>query len=140
VFNGGAGATDQVSYALRTSSVVVDIDGAADDGRPGELDTVQADVEQIAGGREGDTLTGSAAADLLLGGEGNDTLSGLGGADTLRGDAGDDTLLGGPGGDALMSVDGVLGNDGLDGQADSDTCSFDRFDAWANCEALAIFP
>ncbi len=49
-------------------------------------------------------------------------------------------MLGGTDIDTLTSIDGVLGNDELDGQADSDTCSLDRFDAWANCEALAIFP
>ena len=140
VFNGGAGSADRVSYADRTAALVVDVDGIADDGRPGELDNVQSDVEQVVGGIADDTLTGSGAADVLLGGDGNDTLSGLGGPDTLRGDAGDDTLLGGTGDDALTSVDGVLGNDALDGEGDSDSCSFDRFDAWANCEALAVFP
>jgi Ca2+-binding RTX toxin-like protein len=140
VFNGGAGSADRISYARRAAAVVVDLDGTDDDGVVGEHDNVQTDVEQVVGGHADDSLTGSAAANLLLGGPGNDTLNGLAGADALVGEAGDDTLLGGAGNDTLTSVDGVLGNDRLDGQADSDSRSFDRFDAWANCEALAIFP
>ena len=140
VFSGGAGGADQVSYARRTTPVHVDLDGARDDGRPGEGDNALDDVEQIAGGGSDDVLTGNAFRNTLIGGAGADALSGLDAADSLRGDDGDDTLLGGLGDDILYTVDGVLGNDALDGEADSDTCSFDRFDAWSNCEALAIFP
>jgi Ca2+-binding RTX toxin-like protein len=139
-FSGGAGARDRVSYARRHDEVVVDLDDVADDGVPSEADDVRSDVKQVAGGIADDTLTGSAATNVLLGGRGNDTLSGLAGADTLSGGSGDDTLLGGSGNDTLGSIDGVLGNDRLDGQADSDACSIDRFDAWASCEALAIHP
>jgi Ca2+-binding RTX toxin-like protein len=140
LFNGGAGSADRVSYARRHVAVHVDLDGTADDGYGAEGDNLQSDVEQVIGGSADDTLTGSAGANLLLGGSGNDTLSGLAGPDTLSGDAGDDSLLGGTGDDTLTGVDGVLGNDELDGQADGDACSLDHFDAWANCEALAILP
>ena len=85
---GGLGGTDTVSYAARTTAVMVDIDGVADDGNADDgpaaaRDNVQSDVEDLVGGSAADTLAGSAASNTLDGGAGADSLSGLGGVDTV---------------------------------------------------------
>jgi Ca2+-binding RTX toxin-like protein len=90
--NGGDG-TDTVSYATRSAAVVVDLDGLADDGEPGENDAVGLDVETVIGGEGGDTLIGNAFANSLLGGSGDDTIQGEEGSDVLSGDAGADTIF-----------------------------------------------
>ena len=105
----------------------------------------------------------SDSGDYLLGGAGDDQIMGLGWYDTLWGQAGNDLLDGGAGDDSLnvgstygypvdftdygadsyqgrdgndriLSVDGVSGNDSIDGGNDSDDCSADSGDAVANCE------
>jgi Ca2+-binding RTX toxin-like protein len=91
VLNGGAGA-DVVSYATRVAAVTVDLDGIADDGEPGENDSIGVDVEDVLGGLGADTLTGDSGANALTGGAGNDTLEGGGGVDVLLGGAGQDLL------------------------------------------------
>jgi Ca2+-binding RTX toxin-like protein len=94
----------------------------ANDGEAGELDSINADIENVIGGSGNDvidahlsvlaphmlqgmagddTLTGSAKADTLYGGLGNDTLKGGAGADTLNGGDGNDTLQGGAGDDTI---------------------------------------
>jgi Ca2+-binding RTX toxin-like protein/glucose/arabinose dehydrogenase len=83
----GLGGTDTASYAARTRSVTVTIDGVADDGNSddgltGARDNVNSDVENLTGGTRADTLTGDAADNVLDGGNGADVLSGLGGTDT----------------------------------------------------------
>jgi Ca2+-binding RTX toxin-like protein len=133
--SGGTGR-DRADYDTRTAPVSVTIGTLANDGEAGEGDEVLADVEDVTGGTGGDTLRGSGVRNFLVGGGGPDDLDGLGGPDVLTGGPGDDDLLGGPGNDSLSTIDAVGGNDTLDGQGDSDTCSFDRFDPWANCEAL----
>jgi serralysin len=95
-YKGGAGI-DLVSYKARSTAVIADIDGVADDA--GEGDNVFTDVENIEGGSASDTLTGNGAANTLLGHGGADTLRGLGGNDKLLGGAGLDTLEGGAGTD-----------------------------------------
>jgi Ca2+-binding RTX toxin-like protein len=146
VLDGGAGADrlsggterDRADYTSRTAPVNVTIGALADDGESGEGDDVLADVEDVSGGGGGDSLRGSPSRNQLVGGDGQDNLAGLGGPDTLAGGPGSDTLRGGAGSDILDTVDGIGANDDLDGEADSDTCSFDRFDVWANCEAIWI--
>ncbi|MCY1142514.1 calcium-binding protein [Actinoplanes sp. Pm04-4] len=84
---GGTGQ-DTVDYTWYQAGVVVDLDGAkGDDGKPGEGDTVGADVERITGGEGSDRLTGNAADNILdgNGGPGSDTIAGGGGNDDLRG-------------------------------------------------------
>jgi Ca2+-binding RTX toxin-like protein len=95
-FAGGAGV-DAVTYAARSASVTVSVDGVANDGQ-GESDNVGSDVERLVGGSGDDTLTGGA---------GHETLEGGPGADTLSGGAGDDILEGGAGTDDLDCGDGV---------------------------------
>jgi hypothetical protein len=65
-FNGGTGR-DEVSYSAATLGVNVDLDGNADDGRPGEIDNVRIDVEDITGGDAADDLVGNAGDNTLRG-------------------------------------------------------------------------
>ena len=53
------------------------LDGVANDGVPGENDSV--DAEGVIGTVFDDTLTGGAGPDRLDGDKGNDTIAGLGG-------------------------------------------------------------
>ena len=117
-FQGGTGF-DTVSYSSSGTGVTVTIDGAANDGAPGEGDNVAGDVEHVIGSSNADDLTGDGTAELLVGGGGSDELSGLGGDDELRGDDGNDTLLGGANDDLLVGGTGdddelaEAGNDGF---------------------------
>jgi hypothetical protein len=113
---GGSGS-DYVSYANRTDSVNVTLDGKADDGASGERDNIEPDVEVVEGGSAGDALTGNAGSNGLYGGPGpdairggaggdmidggndNDSVFGEQGADTVGGGYGDDVVVGGPGHD-----------------------------------------
>lgn len=130
-FMTGAGST--VSYAERTSGVVVDADGNADDGEPGENDNVlplaPGGFAQlfIVGGRGDDRLfggggvwglVGMAGDDLLVGGPRSDELFGGAGHDTVWGEAGNDFLLGGRGDDLLV---GGTGRDWVGGLRGDDT-------------------
>lgn len=111
VYDGGSGV-DTVDYSARTAPITVAIDGAANDGRPGEGDNVTA-VERILAGGGNDTLTGGSSGDVLVGNAGDDTLTGGGGNDILHGGgesgspiAGDDTLDGGTGSDTFRGDGG----------------------------------
>jgi Ca2+-binding RTX toxin-like protein len=115
---GGPGWGDEMSYSARTSKVVVDLDGQADDGAPGEHDDVGADVEQLSGGSGNDVLTGNAVPNLIQGGGGGDVIAGGGEDDDLYGDLGTDTLNGGAGDDTLV---GGQGDDLVRGDGGGDT-------------------
>jgi Ca2+-binding RTX toxin-like protein len=108
VYRGGPGH-DTVDYSDRSTRVMVDLDGAADDGAQGEGDLVGSDVEQV---------DGSSGNDKLVGSPGKNTLHGFGGDDVLLGGDGDDSLHGGDGDDR---VDGGLGDDALYGSGWSDS-------------------
>jgi Ca2+-binding RTX toxin-like protein len=95
VLTGGPGH-DVVTYAGRTSGVGVSLDGAADDGAPGEGDAV--DSEDVLGGAGDDTLVGDNGANALDGGPGDDVIAGAGGSDRLSG---------GPGSDYVDARDGT---------------------------------
>lgn len=124
----GGGGVDNASYADTEVPLVVSIDGAANDGAPGEGDNVKTDVETLTGGAAGDRLTGSGDAETLVGGFGNDQLFGLGGADVLTGGIGSDDLNGGAGSDTasyadhaagvIVSLDGAA-NDGTGAEVDN---------------------
>jgi len=80
---GGAG-NDFVTYDDRTTAVVADLEGDADDGAPLPLpegDQIDADVETLYGGSASDTLTGNDADNGLDGGAGADILNGGAGND-----------------------------------------------------------
>jgi Ca2+-binding RTX toxin-like protein len=111
VVSGGIGV-DELSYAPRTSRVVVTVGGGADDGVAGEHDDVKSDVERVIGGNGGDELRGSPNPETLGGGPGADELDGGGGADTTDGGDGNDSVSGGAGADV---VTGGAGDDVVDG-------------------------
>ena len=136
----GGGGTDTVTYASRTEPVIASIDGAPNDGVPGQDDspsglsgdTILSDVEVLIGGSSDDTLRGDdgsatddgndqliggLGADFLDGGSGNDTLNGAEGGDLLVGGDGNDQLRGGPDDDTL---DGETGNDDVQGESGND--------------------
>ena len=90
--NGGAGF-DLADYSTRTTAVIADLDGAADDGETVEADNVKPDVEEIDGGSGDDTLTGNNATNVLNGSAGDDILDpGRGAGDRLSGGDGSDTV------------------------------------------------
>lgn len=103
VYSGGAGL-DQIFVAAATDDedettdvftplpVTVTLDGAANDGRPGEGDNVLGDVEIASGGQLGDTLVGNEATNQLSGSAGNDAIDGGRGNDILQGQDGDDRM------------------------------------------------
>jgi hypothetical protein len=63
----GSGGIDRVTYAGRTASVAVTLDGVFNDGEPGEGDNVGTDVEDAVGGAGDDTMTGSTADNAIAG-------------------------------------------------------------------------
>lgn len=96
-YRGGRG-TDAVVYNGADRFVTITLDGAANDGRPGDADNIAADVENVTGSLFPDRLTGSAVANRIDGGLGPDTVAGLGGDDRLVEGArpsGADTFSGG---------------------------------------------
>ncbi|GAB2805235.1 calcium-binding protein [Actinoallomurus bryophytorum] len=107
VFFGEAG-TDTMSYSLRTTAVAVTPDDRADDGAFNEGDNVASTVENITGGQGGDFLFGNDLPNRLFGGNGSDSLN---------------------------AVDGVSGNDVVDGAqgTGTDTCTADPGDTIRNC-------
>lgn len=131
-FRGGSG-TDTVTYASHRFGVTASIggrsgqDGGAEDGPPAHADTINGDVENLAGSPHSDLLLGDRHNNSLLGLAGNDFLIGEGGNDYLNGGAdidfaagnsGTDFIDGGPGADFLR---GNHGNDLLlarDGERD----------------------
>jgi Ca2+-binding RTX toxin-like protein len=104
VFNGGAGI-DEMRYSFGSGALTIDLDGAADDGLPGESDRVGADVENIVGSDFGDRLTGNARPNRFLGNKGDDVLIGLAGFDELDGGVGTDTCEVGRGGGSTNSCE-----------------------------------
>lgn len=122
---GGAG-TDVADYSDHTGPVTLTLDGAADDGAPGEGDRIAADVEDLRGGSGDDTLTGDAQNNVFDGGPGADVIVGGDGFDAvdysyrsapvrvdLDGSPGDDGQAG-EGDTVGADVEGVFGGDGGD--------------------------
>jgi hypothetical protein len=96
-FLGGSGI-DTVTYVFASSPVSVTIfdltdpNANASDGRAGENDYLQHDVENVVGGSGDDSLAGNNLANRIEGGTGRDILRGATGADVLIGGDGDDTI------------------------------------------------
>ncbi len=122
---GGTGK-DSVGYD-GLIGVTVTIDGAADDGRPGEGDNVTLDVEDLFGTGADDTLTGSAADNTIDGGAGRDIIDGAGGLDTIYGDLGDDIIT---------ATDGRV--DRIECGLGQDTAVIDTGDTTAGCEKVVL--
>jgi hypothetical protein len=121
----GGPSGDTVSYEDRTNPLSVSIGGIADDGEPGEGDTIADDVENIHGGAAGDTLAGSPAANDIVAGAGADAVNPAGGADFVDAGAGDD---------AIAARDGV--QDRVDCGEGFDRVTADAFDAVEGCELV----
>jgi Ca2+-binding RTX toxin-like protein len=104
----GEAGTDTMSYSLRNIAVAVTPDDRADDGAFLEGDNVASTVENITGGQGGDFLFGNALANKLFGGNGSDSLN---------------------------AVDGISGNDVVDGAqgTGTDSCTADPGDTIRNC-------
>ena len=125
IFNGGTGI-DLADYSSRSASLLLSVDGVANDGAPPEADNIKVDVENVTGGSGNDALLGGAPANVLTGGGGEDSLDGEAANDVLDGGLGNDVLTGGAGTDTVTyagrstSVTVVL--DGLagDGEAGED--------------------
>ncbi|MBJ7331305.1 MAG: hypothetical protein JHC95_15540 [Solirubrobacteraceae bacterium] len=125
VIDGGAGADTLVDYrfsgeAARAPAINVSLDGAANDGRPGEGDNVVG-IERLDSGSAGSftgddganefvapqtgaagVLRGLGGDDVLISGDAHgDVVEGGAGADTIEGGFGDDKLVGGPGRDTI---------------------------------------
>lgn len=79
----GGGGADVADYSDHTGPVTLTLDGAANDGSPGEGDRIATDVEDLRGGSGDDTLTGDAGDNVLDGGPGADVLSGGAGYDAV---------------------------------------------------------
>jgi Ca2+-binding RTX toxin-like protein len=133
IVGGGSGADrlfggaqfDTADYSERSAGVAVDLDDeAADDGEPGEGDTLVA-MEDVRGGSGDDRLTGNAGENFLFG---------LGGNDTIDGGANADLLVGGSGDDRLLSRDGELDQDDC-GDGPADTAVADWLDVLDACES-----
>ena len=144
VYRGGSG-TDRLVYSS-TEPLSIDLDGTADDGRPGENDLAGADLEDLIGGSKADILTGNNSANQFDGGPGNDQISGLGGPDALLGGPGDDSLNGGTGIDTLDGAGGVdrlrsrdSSPDDVECGSSTDTLLADSFDDFTvTCDQSSI--
>lgn len=132
----GGGGVDLVSYTDYTGggTVLVQLDGIANDGPPGESDNIGADVENLFGSPGNDIMSGSAANNVLSGFGGNDLLVGGGGNDTLSGGPGEDSLYGAEGNDTIDAKDGVSGNDIVNGGPGTDRCTAESGDLVNLCE------
>ncbi len=112
VLDGGLGADDRVSYAGRTSGVVVNQNRAGGDGQGGgaEGDDVRASVERLTGTTFADILVGGQLVpSILAGGSGNDVLNGGNSHnDLVNGGAGNDRINDNGGRDSVI---GSLGRD-----------------------------
>jgi Ca2+-binding RTX toxin-like protein len=152
---GGSGDSDRLWYDESTAGVVVDLDGTADDGMPGEGDNAGSDFEDLVGSDFNDVLVGNTADNLIAGRAGNDLIFGLAGNDALEGDwctawsgtftcstsvtLGGDYLSGGSGSDfvsyadhtasqpVVADPDGVSGDDGAAGEGDTVAADVENF-------------
>ncbi len=136
VIDGGAGydQTDgdwMVESGKFQPPITVSLDGAANDGRPGESDNVTG-LEKIylnapatlIGGNDADEFTVFNTGDgstKLVGNGGNDKLNAFDHSDEVDGGAGDDQLAGGYGDD---TVTGGPGRDQIHGDAPSSACNY----------------
>ena len=127
VYRGGGGLGDHVSYRLRTTNIVVDTDGGADDGADtnadgvaDEKDSIYDDVENMDLGTKNDTYLNVGPIEqpnYVNGGDGNDNIDPGSDNDTVYGQNGDDTLAGTIGNDRLdggLGVDKITGGEGDD--------------------------
>lgn len=125
--DGGAGIDTVDDWSIPTADyhppVSISMDGAANDGRPGEADNVvnvekiQSSVSATISGSAGDdefrvwanvdegnsTLLGNGGNDKLTAGDYQDNLDGGAGNDVLNAGFGNDVVTGGPGQDTILA-------------------------------------
>ncbi|KAA1420232.1 calcium-binding protein [Nocardioides humilatus] len=130
LIKGGTGF-DRISYASRTASVAIRLNGVPTSGAAGENDKL-LNLEYAVGGSGADTLVGHTTADRLHGNAGDDTISGNGGNDIIVAGPGADTANGGNGNDSIDTIDGVGGNDTANGGTGTDTATTDPGDIRLN--------
>jgi Ca2+-binding RTX toxin-like protein len=107
---------DIVSYENSLFPVRVDFDRVADDGAPGENDTLVR-IDGAFGTRGADVLVGDGGENVFNGGGGADLVLGGGGDDWLEGGRQGDVIKGGPGND---TIGGELGHDTIRGGPGND--------------------
>jgi Ca2+-binding RTX toxin-like protein len=90
-FDGGFGF-DTANYFYATEGVRVGVDGMPFDGRPGDNDRIDRDVERVIGSQMADVLTGAERDQQLFGSDGDDRMAGGPGQDVLDGGDGDDSI------------------------------------------------
>ena len=106
VLRGGAGV-DGVLYADAAGAVVtVTLDGAADDGSPGEGDNADVDVENVRASSA--RPDGTPGAVVVTGNDASNALEVTEGAATIVGAGGPDVLTGGAHNDLIDARDGVV--------------------------------
>ena len=122
----GGDGFDKLQYYQRSDALNVSLDGAANDGAPGENDNVLPDIESVQTGAGDDTIVGDGSPNTLNGDFGDDTISGRGGNDDISGSSGNDKLYGESGNDTIHGfgdndlVDGGPGQDNLFGDEAND--------------------
>ena len=115
--SGGAGS-DIADYSDATHAVTVSPNGVPEDGREGEMDNVDLDVEGAIGGTDSDVLSGNDGPGTFIGGDGDDRIDPGGGADAVTGGSGFD-VMSYAGRSGAVTVDlGSAGNDGEAGEGD----------------------
>jgi Ca2+-binding RTX toxin-like protein len=107
----GGGGDDVADYSDHSGPVTLTLDGAANDGSPGEGDQIAGDIEDLRGGSGNDTLVGNGGDNILDGGPGADVLSGGAGVDAV--DYSDRIAP------VHVDLDGSPGNDGGSGEGDT---------------------
>lgn len=141
-FFSGADGFDAVDYSSRSQSVIVSLDGIANDGAVGESDNLGTAMEDAFGGSGDDHFSGNEASNFFAGGAGADLLEGAGGDDFLIGQSGADSLSGGAGfdffdsgsdDDSIQSRDGLAEDVGCG--SGSDSVIADLVDSTSDCES-----
>lgn len=91
--------------------------------------------DAVNGGSGNDVIDSGDGDDAIAGGTGDDTINGGNGKDTANGGTGSDTVNGGDDDDTLNVIDGVGGNDTVDGGAHvaGDICAADPGDTVIDC-------
>ncbi|MBE2315720.1 hypothetical protein DVA67_007020 [Solirubrobacter sp. CPCC 204708] len=126
---GGGPGLDRVSYSSRPS-VTVTLDGAANDGSPGEGDNVLGDVEDVT------LATTADGAASLIGDAGGNFLDVDGGPATIDGAEGADVIYGSDYNDTINARDGFP--DRIYCNAGTDTAVLDQFDVVSACENAPV--
>ena len=124
-YNGGTGIDTAFFGSATGETVTADLDGQADDGRPGEGDRVGTDVEDLSGSSGDDTFTGDGGANILNGNNGEDTLDP---------GAGEDVVIAWNGNDTVLARDGFADN--VDCGTGTDTAIVDSLDRVEGCESV----